>query len=193
MTLRRILAVSHEGAVGGAPIVMADLLGWIRDHTDIEVHTLMLSAGPMWRRFDAVGDVTVLDELPEPTPESPARRLDPLGRFDLVLLNSLGSLLALPLLPPGVPVVSHIHELQVACRMWGAANGPDLLRTGPDAWVAASRPVADMLVDEVGAPRTACCCTRRSSTRHGSPGERSLPGRWRSSGGPSGSPATPPW
>lgn len=152
MTLKRLLAVSHEGLVGGAPIVLADLEGWIRANTDIEIHTLMLSAGAMWHRFEPHGGVSVLGDLVVAAEGTNARPLDPLGPFDLVLLNSLGSLAALPVLPIDVPVVSYIHELQVACRNWTSAYGRVLLSDGPDAWIAASRPVGEMLVGEFGAP-----------------------------------------
>ena len=45
MSLRRLLAVSHRGAVGGASIVLDDLLGWIAGHAEVEITTLMLTPG----------------------------------------------------------------------------------------------------------------------------------------------------
>jgi glycosyltransferase involved in cell wall biosynthesis len=111
----------------------------------------MLSGGPMWNRFAPHGDVSELDDLVAAASggEAPLRAL---GQFDLVLLNSLGSLAALPFMPAGVPVISYIHELQVACRNWTSLHGRALLSDGPDAWIAASRPVGEMLVSEFGAP-----------------------------------------
>jgi glycosyltransferase involved in cell wall biosynthesis len=149
MALNRLLAVSHEGAVGGAPIVLADLGRWMRANTDIEIHTLMLGDGPMWSRFELNGEVALLDDLVAAA-EAGEPPLDQLGQFDLVLLNSLGSLAALPLMPAGVPVISYIHELQVACRDWTSLHGRAPLSEGPDAWIAASRPVGEMLVGEFG-------------------------------------------
>ena len=152
MTLRRLLAVSHRGQVGGAPIVLEDLVRWITEHTEVDVATVMLTRGDMYGRFREVSAVFELDELTAAADEFGGGPLDGLGTFDLVLLNSLESLALLPSLPDGVPVVSHIHELQVSCREWLRLVQGDPLRTGPDAWIAASAPVRTMLVDEYGCP-----------------------------------------
>ena len=152
MTLRRLLAVSHRGQVGGAPIVLEDLVRWITEHTEVEVTTVMLTRGDMYGRFREVSTVFELDELTAAADASGGGPLDGLGPFDLVLLNSLESLALLPALPDGVPVVSPIHELQVSCREWLRPVDGDPLRTGPDAWIAASAPVRSMLVEEYGCP-----------------------------------------
>lgn len=152
MSLRRLLAVSHRGAVGGASIVLDDLLGWIAGHAEVEITTLMLTPGDMGTRFARWGEVHELGELDASTGPPGARLFDGGPTFDLVLLNSLESLAVLPRLPAGVPVVSHIHELEVSCRGWLRTVEGDPLRSGPDAWIAASRPVQEMLVGEYGAP-----------------------------------------
>lgn len=152
MSLGRLLAVSHRGAVGGASIVLDDLLRWISEHEDVEITTLMLTPGDMWHRFARWGDVHELGELDASTGRSEGALFESVPPFDLVLLNSLESLAVLPRLPRGVPVVSHIHELEVSCRGWLRTVEGDPLRWGPDAWIAASRPVQEMLVQGYGAP-----------------------------------------
>jgi glycosyltransferase involved in cell wall biosynthesis len=173
MTLRRMLAVTHEATITGAPMNLLHLLTWIRKHTDIETHVLVLRDGPLRHRFERVSEVTVLDRSSlmsllaftqqglrhlgsrrawKPVASARLRpQLRHLGGFDLVYANSLASLPVVPFLPANGKVVCHVHELQVALR-----TQPDeeqaLLRTLPDAWIAASGAVRDLLVDEVDLP-----------------------------------------
>lgn len=176
MSIRRLLAVTHEATITGAPMNLLHLVRWLTEHTDIEVHVLVLQDGPLRPRFESVADVTVLDRggaasairLVETglhhlgssrawRPVAAARlvpQLRHLRDIDVVYLNSLGSLSVLPFLPPAGLVVSHVHELQVATRTQ-RPHIQHLLRSGPDLWVAASAAVGEMLVDEVGVPAEA--------------------------------------
>ena len=175
MTLRRMLAVTHEASLTGAPIVFADLMEWIAANTDISLDIVLLTDGPLRARLQHVGDVTV----PRPSRLGSAlivaeqlltvrgsRRLAPKvagprlrGQFapytdyDLIYLNSQTSLDILPYLPTSGPVVSHIHELDTAVRLFERfGRDPAVLRDGPDHWIAAAGAVQQMLVDQVGCP-----------------------------------------
>lgn len=173
MGLRRLLAVTHTASLTGAPMNLLHLLQWIREHTDIEVHTLVLEPGPLVRRFERCGEVTVIRGINPFSllAFSESRRFAPLTRqlmwavhsrritpqlrhlrdFDLVYLNSTGSLAVHPLLPAATAVVSHVHELDVALRMM-PRRAQRLLRTAPDGWIAAAAPVHRTLVDEFALP-----------------------------------------
>ncbi|MFM7068582.1 MAG: glycosyltransferase family 4 protein [Actinomycetes bacterium] len=174
MTLRRILAVTHETTLTGAPMNLLHLLRWITEHTDTEVHTLALTDGPLRHRFEHIAPVTVLDRSTAAKGLAVAQRglvqlgssrawkqvararygpqLRSLGGFDLIYLNSIGSISVLPFLPEAPVVVSHVHELQVAMRTWRPSEEFDLQLSAPDAWIAASGAVRDMLVDEYELP-----------------------------------------
>jgi glycosyltransferase involved in cell wall biosynthesis len=174
MTLRRLLAVSHEATITGAPMNLLHLLGWIRDNTDIEVHTLIVRDGPMVGRFESVGEVTVLDRsvvssalgLAETgltrlgstrawRPVALARmapQVRHLQGYDLAYFNSLTSITTAPYLPEVGVRVSHVHELQVAVRSWQPARQRTLFSTVPDRWIAASGAVRTMLCDELSIP-----------------------------------------
>ncbi|MFZ4432512.1 MAG: glycosyltransferase family 4 protein [Microthrixaceae bacterium] len=173
MTVRRLLAVSHEATLTGAPMNLLHLVRWLAEHTDVQVEVLVLTDGPLRHRFEEVATVHVLDQGPLLATTAAvqaglralgsrrawrpiaAARLRPqlrrLDGFDIVYLNSLASLSVLPHLPPARRVVSHVHELQVALRTQRAEE-QELLREAPDAWVAASGAVRDLLVAEVGLP-----------------------------------------
>lgn len=174
MTLRRLLAVTHEATITGAPMNLLHLVTWLGEHTDIDTHVLVVVDGPLRHRFEQVSEVTVLDrsraaralgitqrglrQLGSRRAWRPvaAARLVPqlrhLEGYDLVYLNSLTSLSVLPHLPPARKVVSHVHELQVALRTL-PEHERELLVHRPDAWVAASASVQQLLVDEVGLDR----------------------------------------
>lgn len=173
MTLRRLLAVTHEATITGAPMNLLHLLSWIREHTSIETHLLVVADGPLRPRFEQVTDVTILDRSKIAKllgitqqglrhlgsrrawrPVARARlvpQLRHLDDFDLVYLNSLTSLSVIPYLPPGPRVVSHVHELHVALRTLPEVER-ELLVERPDAWIAASDAVRRMLVDEADLP-----------------------------------------
>lgn len=174
MTVRRLLAVTHECTLTGAPMNLLHLIRWLRDHTDVEVHLLTLSDGPLRHRFEQVCDVTVLDRSGPAAllgvaqhglvalgssrawrPVASARlvpQLRHLRDFDLVYLNSATSVGIAPYLPPARAMVSHVHELEVALEGWQPQRDADLFREVPDAWIAASGAVRDLLVDTVGLP-----------------------------------------
>jgi len=170
----RLLAVTHETTLTGAPMNLLHLLTWIREHTDIDLHVLIVDDGPLRHRFEAISEVTVLDRASmwkalglaerglvhlgssRAWHKLAATRLVPqlrhLEGFDIAYLNSLASLSVLPHLPPTRAVVSHVHELEVALRSWRPGPGRDAFMTRPDRWIAASGAVRHMLIDEVGLP-----------------------------------------
>lgn len=173
MPLKRMLAVTHEASLTGAPMNLLHLLHWIRQETPVEVHTLILQDGPLSARFAEVGPVTVLDHTPLQQLLATAHhgllhlgsrrawrpfaaahltpQLRHLRDFDLVYLNSIASVPVAPYVPDRPITVSHVHELQVALRTRGAADLEQLCNL-PDAWIAASSEVRDMLVTDLDLP-----------------------------------------
>lgn len=174
MPFKRMLAVSHEATITGAPMNLLHLLGWIHDNTDVEIHTLIARDGPLAGRFGHFGEVTVLDRstisgllgvaqtglttlgssrLWKPVALA---RLAPqvrhLDGFDLAYFNSLTSIALAPYIPPVAAKVSHVHELQVAVRNWRPAHDRALFSSAPDRWIAASHAVETMLSDELQIP-----------------------------------------
>lgn len=178
MTIKRLLAVTHAATITGAPMNLSHFLGWLSRNTDIEVHTVSLEHGPLLRRFEQAGPVTVIDRTRRAKLLTMAQigtgRLDlqPLSRrieryrvgtqlghlegYDVAYFNSATSVLIAPFLPPTRLMVSHVHELQVALRTM-TPRDLGLLTGLPDAWIAASNPVREMLVGEFGLPAERVC------------------------------------
>jgi glycosyltransferase involved in cell wall biosynthesis len=57
----RVLFISHESTRTGAPLVLLELLRWIKEHTTIEFEVLSLRHGPLDEEFRKVAPLTVLD------------------------------------------------------------------------------------------------------------------------------------
>lgn len=169
--LRRMLVVSHESTLTGAPMNLLHFVRWIAENTAVEVDTLLLRDGTLHERFAEVSKVTALDgpawrELFDRHAAPTARLLPRLrGRtlggswarrqvehltdLDLVYLNGVASTTILPFLPDNPPVVCHVHEMGVALQSLSLAQR-QALQNRPLAWIAASAAVRDDLVQELG-------------------------------------------
>lgn len=167
----RVLFVSHESTLTGAPMNLLHLVRWVTANTDADVHTLLLRDGPLHERFAEHSVVTALDgpawrELFDRHTTPPSRSLAALGGrtragswarrqvehlrgFDLVYLNSVTSTVILPLLPEDAPVVCHVHEMGMALAMMSRGQR-SILRDRPSRWIAASRAVRDDLIQDLG-------------------------------------------
>lgn len=159
----RLLAVSHEGSQTGAPIVLATFLEWLSANADVEIHTLLLADGPLRTRFEGVGPVSAVTDLPGATSlgllerglaardRHRARRvpatirhraaLARLGRFDLVYLNSMTTLEVLPHLRGSPWIVAHVHEGPVALGAWRRPQD-HLAGRRPNRWIAVGEDTA---------------------------------------------------
>ena len=154
-----ILFVSHTAQRTGAPIGLLAFMEWLRRHTDYRLGTLLCAPGALADEFRALGPVATLDDRPPGRVrrrlprafrgnEGAARRMIARGAYDLIYASTItnGRVLA-ALAPPGVPVVTHVHEL--AYWMW--RTGEENIRLAvdrTDAFVAVSRAVRDHLVGQ---------------------------------------------
>ena len=136
----RVLFVSHEASLTGAPKVLLTYLTWLSANTDMRFEILALDGGPLLADFSALAPTTVVeargrghaayleaglvkagyprlgDRLKK---RRVSRRLRDLTGFDAVYLNSATSALALRVLPEIPPlIISHVHELDSAFADW---------------------------------------------------------------------------
>lgn len=176
MTSERVLFVSHEGSLTGAPMALLHLVRWLRDNSDIEPEVAILRDGPLTTQFEEVGPTTVLGtEVDWPVPTAAERRLKekgrdraalrrqvarlrrlvgPLGGARTVYLNSAASVRLLHHLPRAEAVVAHVHELRAALSWSLPPLDQEVLRTRVDHVIAAADCVADNLVRQFGLPRS---------------------------------------
>lgn len=130
----RVLFLGHAAERTGPPIILLDILRWLRSHTDIEVGTVLQEGGPLLADYQALGPTWLLQDWLPPGPSdlvwralwklrlggvADRFRLDRLrapgrtiGDWPLVYVNTAGCGRLLPLLPvPPARVLAHVHEL----------------------------------------------------------------------------------
>lgn len=133
----RVLFVSHQASLTGAPFALLHFLRWLAANSDLEFEVLLLRGGPLEGEFAKVAPTrvhqndsrssllhkveTLLDYLevgrigPRLRGARYRYRLRHLRRFDVLYLNAAVSFRAARHVPDRWPgaVVAHLHELEV--------------------------------------------------------------------------------
>lgn len=136
-----VVFVSHEATLTGAPVGLAQLLGWLHAHTDLRVEVVLLRGGPLATALGETARVRTLAELRDGPPPR------------VLFLNSCFSA---PVLVgaafPGTYVVARIPELEVAFEAVLSAELRTRLLARADHFVVVADRVRRLLVDEHGVP-----------------------------------------
>ena len=141
---RRILFVSHEASRTGAPMFLLHFLRWLRAQGTVEFEVLLGKTGPLEAEFRRVALVHDKDEF--------ARQPGALGRFDLVYSNTCCNTDLIDALGCGpVPVITHVHELDMAYHWLGARKMAALIRQSSH-FIACAEAVATRLKNLFGIP-----------------------------------------
>lgn len=170
----RVLAVSHEASRTGAPRGLLHFLRWATRESTAHFSTLVLRDGPLREDFAATSPTRTVGRTrfgrilwtierglalvgPQWIWSLVARaRLTPwlpsVGKVDVVYLNGIGSAEVLLVVPQSLPVVCHVHELDVAIDTLQPPPLRELLLSRPNHWIAASEAVARSL-EQRGVPR----------------------------------------
>jgi glycosyltransferase involved in cell wall biosynthesis len=137
MNSEDILFISHDAGRTGAPLVLLNFQRWLKKHTAWRFATILRRRGPLEREFAALGETFLIE-----TPRwerlvrqrlipglnwngfGSARQLAGLRARShrLIYSNTVtnGDVLQV-LARPGVPVITHVHEL----NYWINKSGPD--------------------------------------------------------------------
>lgn len=130
----RCLFLGHAAERTGPPIILLDILRWLRSHTDIVVGTVLQEPGPLLAAYRDLGPTWIVPDWLGPGAADLTSRalwklgLGPIGRrihdealrrparhigdWPLVYVNTAGCARLLPLLPhPPTRLIAHIHEL----------------------------------------------------------------------------------
>jgi glycosyltransferase involved in cell wall biosynthesis len=149
-TPHEILFVSHDAMRTGAPTVLLHLLRWLKANTSLSFRTLLRSGGELTRDFEAIAPALVFADHGKFSPDAEMTRfLEP--PFRLIYSNTCvnGDVLEM-LAGRGIPVLSHIHELEKMIRYHVGYELFDRVKARTDLYVAASGAVKDNLVQQHG-------------------------------------------
>ncbi|TVR49672.1 MAG: glycosyltransferase [Puniceicoccaceae bacterium] len=106
------LFVTHEASLTGAPMFLLHFLRWLRANTDLDLRLYSVKDGPLLKAFGEVARVHPMGD------EAGLVRLA--ASCDLVYINTIcAANLGHRLAGPGIPLVTHVHELDVAYENFG--------------------------------------------------------------------------
>lgn len=151
----RILFVGCDGLVAGSQVLLLNELKWLRAHTSIEIRTiLVMSGGELLPEYAQCGPTIVWRDLLAQVPDVDARRArlrELFGDIDLVYGNTVvAASTYADLAGLGVPVITHIHELEKSIRALCSPQDLEALIRLTSRFIACSAPVADNLVERHG-------------------------------------------
>lgn len=173
---KKILFISHEASLSGAPILLYNLVKWLSQHTNIAIEVLFLRDGNLrpdfvpiaqntysvagldsffsknWRRVKYRINAKYSESLEQTAERIAAKLAD--HQYDLIFGNTLESLLwLLPFKKRGLPCICAVHELTFSVESTFSKQYV-LDNIGKvDQIIAGSRAVGENLIDRYGAPK----------------------------------------
>jgi len=148
-----ILFVSHDAHKGGAQRVLLNTIAWFKEHTAVSVKILCLEGGEWLPQFQDLAETIVLEDLQLgkgslSQEELTNRLLNALDYEvpDLVYGNTVVAGKAYPWLHQfGVPILTHVHELEESIQHYSADSIEQVLRYSSH-FLTCSKAVQDNLV-----------------------------------------------
>lgn len=145
----RVVMATHELTRTGAPMSLLHALRWLVANTDLEIEVIAArlgnDGGALLDEFTAVAPTSV---APQSFGPGRGHRLPPCR---VLYLNSIFAAGCLAHLPRHRPyIISRVPELSMPFRHWFDADERSALLAQTDRFLAVSRSVAKMLVEEYG-------------------------------------------
>lgn len=174
-TLPRVLFIGHDATRTGAPIVLLDILRWLKTHSRLDFALLLGRGGPLTDDYRAVCPVWVMqtDVIRPGLLERAVRWVPTLGsrvsnffhgkrarslrkkleqfKPSLLYANTVATRWPVELLTPlRLPLVLHGHELEMWIQLETGITDFDFLAERADRFIAASAAVARNFVENHG-------------------------------------------
>ncbi len=117
----KILFISHDASRTGAPLLLLNLLGWMRERGRSDFRVVLRSGGPLEHRFRELAETHILPELGAGHPL--------LTDVSLIHSNTAtnGAFLR-NLAPASIPIITHVHELEYVIGCFGPENFEEVKR-----------------------------------------------------------------
>jgi glycosyltransferase involved in cell wall biosynthesis len=147
----KILFVSHDAHRGGAQTALLSTLEWFKEHTLLSIKVLCLDSGVLLPRFQALADTIILNEFQDSLNGNAEDLTDRLLDFcgwkpDLIYGNTVVAGKVYQWLHTlGVPILTHVYELEMSIQRYTADWMGDVLRYSTQ-YIAPSRAVKDNLI-----------------------------------------------
>ena len=166
-TNRPMVFVGHDASRTGAPIVLLHLLRWLKEHTDLPFRIVLMKGGDLAADFAALAPTVTLTEVSLGRSSLVRRigRTPLLGPWlkelwhhvvtprvveqkpGLVYANTVATARLLrQVVPPGVPLIVHVHELERAIQIAAGSEGMAAIKSLARRYVASSSPVRQNLI-----------------------------------------------
>lgn len=166
-----VLILEPSPSRTGSPMMLLHLLQWLKTHTTIPFRVVLYQDGPLASEFAALAPTVILTEIGVGRSKLVRRigKLSGLGpllkrvwyrfvtsktletRPRLVYANSVASASLLPhLVPPRVPLVVHVHELQWAIEQAAGVSGMAAIQTLASRYIVSSASVRENLIRTYG-------------------------------------------
>ncbi|MCX6251662.1 MAG: glycosyltransferase [Bacteroidetes bacterium] len=145
----KILFVSHDANLGGAQFLLLSMLRWFKAHTAIDIRIMCNNGGILLDKFKEITETIVYSDL-ENTYQSKKERESVILTFcngipDLIYGNTVAAGKSYSLLKAfGVPILTHVHELQMSIDHYAGDFIDDVIRNS-QFFIAASNAVAENL------------------------------------------------
>jgi glycosyltransferase involved in cell wall biosynthesis len=157
MSSQEILFVCHDAGRTGAPLILLSFQQWLKEHTDLKLTTILRRRGPLEAEFAKLGETFLIQtsRWERRLGKRIATRLRWTGfgsmkrlaalrdrSHQLIYSNTItnGDVLQV-LARPGLPVITHVHELDYWIQKSGPENWNQVCRH-TTKFVAASEAVA---------------------------------------------------
>jgi glycosyltransferase involved in cell wall biosynthesis len=166
-SIRPIVFFGQGASRSGAPIALLDLLRWWKAETDLPFRVVLSHGGPLAANFAELAPTVVLTEIGA----GRSRLVKTIGHMPLLgsCLKNLwhrtvtpgavgrepslvyaNSLATAPLIervvPPGVPLLVHVHELERIIQSTAGTEGMARFRSIAQRYIAVSSPVKENLI-----------------------------------------------
>ena len=146
-----VLFVSHDMSRTGAPRIVFDVAeGFKKDH---KIAMACLDRGAMEGEFrDAFGTIIIPKDIyPADSQEEQVSLILDKVKPKVVYVNSQSAFqFARVAKQKGIPVIFHIHELEIAMKFFFSDKQLKTFNTYADLYIAVSQPVYDFLVHKLG-------------------------------------------
>jgi glycosyltransferase involved in cell wall biosynthesis len=143
--VQKILFISHDASLTGAPIFLFHLIKWIKQNTDLQFRIVLRNGGELVEDFSELGETHLLNS----------------SQFDKKIIDGI-TLVYSNTITNGTfikengldifPIITHAHELNTVLEIF-IDDGLEEIKRQTDSFIACSTPVKNNLISNYGIPK----------------------------------------